>query len=1428
MATLFFDFIMAVAKRPSLLQSLLTPSDDDELPSPFFSFPSSPFPPLYEGMSLPGGFVLPTYDSSSGLPVPGIRCTSVEDKVPALSGNYYHGVSQVVDDLNRRLYLTPNSHSAQDPLVRQFLINEAKRLGYQIKSLDLNNWPPTTDPLNLKFLHQNSDTFTSLLVDEKLFSAWGANHMQTMASSTTEDVAVVCYQVGFHTGIFARAERLGLQNVELCPYLLNGDADDFRKFASEVEYIKTLAVVELQHQLTPSNKSGTLEFDALASAFFAGEEIPNDLSELPSPPVGSYLNFIKEYGIGDWASVLKSDPLQDKSLVGFLRDVMASNHLEDWVEEGALPLFPQLALKRHVIYDNVVTFLNQKEQIIPEVKTPQPAAEIIKRQDERRSKWYAKFQGDNLEKYLVSVALQMSHHKKTKAAAIIDDPDATDSERKLGEASGSNSLPKDTTFEVLGPSTTGLQLTSMGAAIPDFLPPPPAVGKKAKKNKKGKEKKKAKKLAEITTASSSKTVSAGAANTSSGDKISYQKLVDGKANPPAACIATEEITTVTCDTLAADSPTEIVAVKSDDRTVHTLTEATATVKSKRIENHTAMFPSPLPVLSVELPLNSTTVDPALVETAPSLEVFGSSASAEPWMTVSYKAAQKSEKGSSSSKAIMQGNSSSLQTRFTTTPRYSDRRKGQGAFKPKASPNKNASQFASVRNNDATSIARSRPGRLNDLEEFPAMPSSSSSMPSSSCSKTQPKSLVAEPKPAVVRLVSKAADPVQQVIPALPEAPSYGPQSHLNDYRRGEDESTASDSSSSHESDITVVPSKKPETQARSVVASNPSSSHSEARDSHTTRSSTDTQLSAIIPSLSLIGLSSHAETEASEVTVEESFPGPQTIKELKDFDNLSWADLESLTKLRSRGTRSVMGDLNSEKRLGSTSGPPSTGGDDPFASDEERPGSRDINRLNSTASPAFTQSIRKPEQTYDGELRVNEQGRNVIFYRKDAEALAQSSPTPRHKRSVSGSGSGAQNSSYDAFSGQSSLDPADTQQVDSGHGMSGYLPAPVYPIQQIEGYIEQFGTRIFGVQPASYHPSVQASSSFSDLHTGLVYQPIQQYQHSEGPHFGMTPLSSGYQRSYGTAPGSGGDIAHHGDATLSRIPGQSTSNQFLDRDPTFLCQFCRQNHFPTASQPCYLCPLCGITPQHGSVARQYCSAACLLADAYDHASSCNNTPAWTTNSNTEALGPEFMWEGFPIRSLMPWPESGEKFRQRMFSMFAKYGRIPDIHAAHIKKNPGISWGVLLPAHDHTRSGDYHIFQSNPSINFQCHTRANIICTLTFPVENGAKMAVTRAMNVLLLADHFEVKRFLFRFLRFHLLDASFFATCNATQPQHVVVAEFLDQFTKEFGTLPPSSPALNVTRSVRSVRQALDLMDNQCVLLNYWSQRVNEPPRFFA
>ncbi|KAK2627585.1 hypothetical protein QTJ16_003551 [Diplocarpon rosae] len=1182
----------AIARSPSRLQSLLATSEDDELPPPFFSF--SPFPPLYEGMSLPGGFILPTYNSSSGLPPHDIRCTSVEDDVAVLSGNYYYGASQVVDDLNRRLYLTPNSHGAQDPLIQQFLISIEK---------------------------------------------------------------------GFHTGIFARAERLGLQNVELCPYLISGDADDFRKFASEIEYIKTLVVVELQHQLTPSHKSGAAQFDALATAFFAGEEIPDDLSELPSPSVASHHNFIKRYGTGDWASVLNSDPLEDKSLIGFLRDVMTSNYLEDWVEDGALPLFPQLALERHVIYENIVTFLDEKERVIPVVKNPQSAADIMDRQDERRSKWYEKYQGDNLQDYLVSVAVQMSSHKKAKAAAIVDDPDATESDGEIGEASGTNSLLKDTTSKVLGSSSSELLLTGMGEASCELLPPLLAVGKKAKKNKKSKEKKKAKKLAESAMALSSRVGPAGTANITSVEQIPDQKLVGGQTTQTVAHIATEEITTVSCDTLAANSPIKVVAVKSDNGSVRSPTEEITSVKSMQITSHTTIPPRPLPTHSVEMPLNSTTADLTLVEAASSFDAIGSSASAEPWTTVSYKAAQKAEKSNPSTKAFTQGSSSSSQTRVAAMPRTSDRRKGQVASKPKSTPPKDASQFASVRVNEATSVAKFRPVRLNDPEEFPAMPASSSS-------KARSNSLGAEPEATAVRLVSKTAASVEKT-------------SDLNNERRGEDESTASDSSSSHDSDVTVVPSKRPETQPRSLITSNPvpSHTHSDARDSHATRSPARKRLSAFVSGPSPLGRSAGACTEASGVIMGETSLGPRTIKELKDFDNLGWADLESPTKWRSRGTRSVMGDLNSEKRLSSTSEPPPID-DDPFASDEEHRKSRDNNRLDRTASPTFRPSIFKSEQTYDGELRVNEQGRSVMFYRKDAEISEQSSPTPRHKRSVSGSGSSAQNSSHQAYFGQSPIDRADTQQVDSGNAMDSHPATPVYPIQPIEGYVEQSDTRYSRGQQAPYHPNAQARSTFSHVRPKLAYQSAQYYQHNQGPHFGMTPVNAGYQADYGTVCGSGGDTRYQGGAALPPIPVQSTSDRFPDRDPTFSCQFCKRSHFPT--------------------------------------------------------------------------------------------------------------------------------------------------TMKFPVDNGVKMAVTRSINVLLLADHLELKRFLFRFLRFHLLDVTFFATCNATQPQHVVMAEFVDQFTKEFGPLAPSPTALNVKRSIQSVRQALDLMDDQSLLLSYWSRRVTETPRVFA
>ncbi|KAJ5038071.1 uncharacterized protein L3040_006942 [Drepanopeziza brunnea f. sp. 'multigermtubi'] len=546
---------------------------------------------------------------------------------------------------------------------------------------------------------------------------------------------------------------------------------------------------------------------------------------------------------------------------------------------------------------------------------------------------------------------------------------------------------------------------------------------------------------------------------------------------------------------------------------------------------------------------------------------------------------------------------------------------------------------------------------------------------------------------------------------------------------------------------------------------------------------------------------------------------------------LEWADLTSPTKLRASGRRlslppalqhgderdSLDGsiDLPSIRRTSSFSNlpVPSTSflqiDEESFTSSntdggDERRDSRDATYLESTPGTVFmitpmNRSVRKPLPEYEGEPYINIEGNPVTLFRHDAEMPSQFGPG--HQRTISNPGY-IYRGTYDyeqSSSGHSCR--TITPSYNPGNGMHGHpAPAPAF-----DGPDPNLG-RQSGQQGSSYHSGPMFPLQDAQV---TAYQPLTApSQYPTNAQISDFLSASNPQSALNVDRGASSSAAERA------VPASGF-------DATFQCQFCEQAHSPTIYEPCYLCPLCGMNGI-SAFGTKYCSRACLLSDAYDHVSCCSNTPALVTYSNPKAIGPLYCWEGFPITSVFQIPESNDKFRQKAFSMFCKFGEAPDILQAHIRKNPAVDWSALLPRYTQMQVGDYHIFK--PSTVGQPMTRANVICTMKFSVEDGTKLAVTRALNIMYLDANEAIGIFLYKFLLHFLSDPAEFRKFGATAPQLVVLAEFRSQFLREFGI---GNLALWRENGFYDWRQALFEMDQHMVfwemqssILNMWNGRV--------
>ena len=101
---------------------------------------------------------------------------------------------------------------------------------------------------------------------------------------------------------------------------------------------------------------------------------------------------------------------------------------------------------------------------------------------------------------------------------------------------------------------------------------------------------------------------------------------------------------------------------------------------------------------------------------------------------------------------------------------------------------------------------------------------------------------------------------------------------------------------------------------------------------------------------------------------------------------------------------------------------------------------------------------------------------------------------------------------------------------------------------------------------------------------------VDQTSESEGGHDGSF---SGPSRS---------DKSYEGSSGNNQEPGQPTNAQRPTVIAGYTCSCCHKGYYPCVQRPLYFCAGCGPT-----CAIRYCSAACLLADAYYHIHQCSRT-----------------------------------------------------------------------------------------------------------------------------------------------------------------------------------------------------------------------------
>lgn len=168
---------------------------------------------------------------------------------------------------------------------------------------------------------------------------------------------------------------------------------------------------------------------------------------------------------------------------------------------------------------------------------------------------------------------------------------------------------------------------------------------------------------------------------------------------------------------------------------------------------------------------------------------------------------------------------------------------------------------------------------------------------------------------------------------------------------------------------------------------------------------------------------------------------------------------------------------------------------------------------------------------------------------------------------------------------------------------------------------------------------------------------------------------------------------------------QTFAGSLAVKPPTsFECQYCLRQFVPTVGRELYLCPGCG----PDGLAPRYCSVACLLVDAYGHARTCACYPSHARLFKIPFPNAYCKYEEHALFNPLQASETAELYRQRMFSLYCRYGPFPKLAETWCIRNPQYPFvDMLCELEKEKMTGIYHIFESgmirsglvaNPSAN----------------------------------------------------------------------------------------------------------------------------------
>lgn len=153
------------------------------------------------------------------------------------------------------------------------------------------------------------------------------------------------------------------------------------------------------------------------------------------------------------------------------------------------------------------------------------------------------------------------------------------------------------------------------------------------------------------------------------------------------------------------------------------------------------------------------------------------------------------------------------------------------------------------------------------------------------------------------------------------------------------------------------------------------------------------------------------------------------------------------------------------------------------------------------------------------------------------------------------------------------------------------------------------------------------------------------------------------------------------------------------------CTYCSTRVTASLQNPHVMCAGCGPTSNI-----RYCSIACLLVHAIDHATQCMNWPA-SQREMYHTLPKIFIYEMDPIVPLDSFAESAEKYRQRAFSMYFHSRSFLGLFQAWARKTnytPIIEGLKVSGSFEHI--GDYTVFRS---IDLDAFAAKNPKCDIIF-------------------------------------------------------------------------------------------------------------------